>query len=71
MDAPAYLGAFALGGLVALAEMLARYRDEPFRAVCSWASAAYLLTNGGASCVALYVIKTADWRFGIADETAS
>jgi hypothetical protein len=66
VDAVLYLGAFALGSLVGFAELISRYRDEPFRAVTSPASAAYLLTNGGASCVALYIIKAAGWKFGAA-----
>jgi ABC-type phosphate/phosphonate transport system substrate-binding protein len=54
-----------------LAELISRYRDEPFRAVTSPASFAYLLTNGGASCIALYIIKVSDWTFGAATETGA
>lgn len=64
MDAILYLGVFCLGALVGLAELISRYRDEPFRAVTSIASTAYLLVNGGASCVALFIIKEAGWTFG-------
>jgi hypothetical protein len=44
--------AFALGALVALAELLARYTDEPFKAVRKAKSLGYLGVNGVASLAA-------------------
>lgn len=69
MDAVLYLGAFGLGALVGLTELISRYRDAPFRAATSGVGCAYLLTNGGVSTVALYIIKVSGWTFGTAAGT--
>lgn len=51
-----------LAGLIALAvsyvELLARYRDDPLRAVLSWPAFSYGLINGGAGLLAAWWIST-------------
>ncbi len=53
-----------LGALVAIAELVSRYRDEPGPALLSIPAIVYLAVNVGASLAALYLIKTFDWDFG-------
>lgn len=54
-----------IGSTVGLAELLGRYRDQPkalFSCTSSWV---YILLNGIASLVALYLAETLNWNFGI------
>jgi hypothetical protein len=65
-----WAAALALGAAVGLAELVTRYRDQPGalpRSVSFWV---YLLLNASASELAFALIKTFDWKFGIADGPA-
>ena len=59
-----YLLAVVLGCLVAIAELVSRYRDSPMTALASGPAAIYLGVNALASVAALVVIRIFDWRFG-------
>ncbi|PZF79621.1 hypothetical protein [Jiangella anatolica] len=56
--------ALALGALVAIAELVSRYRDDPLRAVWSLPAAAYVTVNAAASAAAFALIRAFDWTFG-------
>jgi hypothetical protein len=60
---PAFV-ACLLGGLLAIAELVARYRDDPAAAVLSWPAAVYVGVNAAAAGVALYTIHVFSWSFG-------
>ncbi|MGH3152825.1 MAG: hypothetical protein ACRDOB_19130 [Streptosporangiaceae bacterium] len=60
---PAFV-ACVLGALLAIAELVARYRDDPVAAVLSWPAAVYVGVNATAAGVALYVIHVFGWTFG-------
>jgi hypothetical protein len=60
---PAFV-ACLLGGLLAIAELVARYRDDPAAAVLSWPAAVYVGVNAAAAGVALYIIHVFSWTFG-------
>src|SRR5690348_11740510 len=47
-----------IGMLVAYAELLARYRDDPVRAVISWPAFSYALVNGAAGLLAAWWISS-------------
>lgn len=65
-----YLIVFLFGALVGIAELVSRYRDEPWKAIFSTAGLTYLLVNACAACFALYMIDIFGWDFGI-DEQSS
>lgn len=65
-----FAGAFTLGGLVGVGELLSRYRDEPWQAAFSWPGLAYVAINGAASALALYIVLSSGWTFGAAAELA-
>lgn len=54
-----------IGALIGLAELMARYRDAPFRAVRAPAAWFYVGLNAVACIAALALTKALDWRFGI------
>jgi uncharacterized membrane protein len=56
--------ACALGALLAVAELVARYRDDPAAAVLSLPAAVYVGVNAVAAGVALYLIHVFGWTFG-------
>jgi hypothetical protein len=56
--------ACSLGALLAVAELVARYRDDPAAAVLSWPAAVYVGVNAAAAGVALYLIRVFGWTFG-------
>ena len=60
---PAFV-ACVLGALLAIAELVARYRDDPAAAVLSWPAAVYVGVNATAAGIALYVIHVFRWTFG-------
>jgi gamma-glutamylcyclotransferase (GGCT)/AIG2-like uncharacterized protein YtfP len=60
---PAFV-ACVLGALLAIAELVARYRDDPAAAVLSWPAAVYVGVNATAAGMALYVIHVFGWTFG-------
>ncbi|HZZ89985.1 MAG TPA: hypothetical protein VFE13_16780 [Caulobacteraceae bacterium] len=47
-----------IGIVVAYAELLARYRDDPMRAVLSWPAFSYALVNGGAGLLAAWWLSS-------------
>jgi hypothetical protein len=51
-----YVLVFALGGLLGLTELLGRYTDAPMAALKSPGAFLFVLVNGFASAVALYLI---------------
>jgi hypothetical protein len=53
-----------LGALLAVTELVARYRDDPAGAVLSWPAAVYVGVNATAAGVALYLIHVFGWTFG-------
>jgi hypothetical protein len=62
----AELVAALLGGLLATAELISRYRDDPARAVWSVPAAVYVGVNAVASATALYLVRAFGWTFGVA-----
>ncbi len=59
-----YVLAGLLGSLLGVAELLARYRDRPWRLVSQGAAWFYVMLNAGASVVALVLIDIFGWNFG-------
>ncbi|MDQ3180177.1 MAG: hypothetical protein M3Q33_06625 [Acidobacteriota bacterium] len=59
--AASYLAAFILGSLFGIAELISRYRDEPKRALLSWAAFLYIFVNALASVFALNLIRVFGW----------
>ena len=59
----------ALGAAVGIGELVARYRDEPVKALRSWAAVIYVGVNMLASVAALATIHVFDW-FGATPPTA-
>jgi hypothetical protein len=57
-----------LGALVGFGELVARYRDAPFRAVRTASAALYVGLNAGAGMSALGLIEVFGWRFGVTDD---
>jgi hypothetical protein len=56
--------ASVLGVLLAVAELVARYRDDPAGAVLSLPAAVYLGVNAAGAGSALYLIHVFNWKFG-------
>lgn len=56
-----YSAACILGALFGLTELVSRYRDEPVRALWSWAALLYILINALASAFALNLIRVFGW----------
>jgi predicted transcriptional regulator len=54
-----------LGVLLAIAELVSRYRDDPATAVLSAPAAVYVIVNAGASAGALYLLHVFNWTFGL------
>lgn len=61
----------ALGSLVAVAELIARYRDDPAGALISLPAVLYVLVNAVAAIGALYLILEFGWTFGANTETVT
>ena len=59
--------AASIGTFVGFTELLARYRDTPFKAARSFSGITYLALNGIASVAALVLILALDLDFGIDD----
>jgi hypothetical protein len=51
-----YLAVFLLAALVAVAELVARYKDNPSRALLTGAAAGYVALNGVIGAIALYLL---------------
>jgi hypothetical protein len=56
------IAVFVLGALVGIGELVARYRDEPTRAITTRPAMLYVAVNGLASLFALVAIVTFNWR---------
>jgi hypothetical protein len=63
-----YEGVALAGGLVGLAELVSRYRDQPLSAVTSLPGLGYMAINALASLAALILIFTFDWQFGVSGD---
>ena len=59
-----FLAAGALGALVAIAELVSRYRDDPAAALISLPAVIYVGVNAAAAVGALYLIHAFNWSFG-------
>jgi hypothetical protein len=59
-----YLIAGGIGALTGVGELVARYRDNPSRALATWAALFYVVVNASASLAALGAIHTFGWKFG-------
>ena len=57
------LYAMAFAALVAVGELVSRYRDEPTRAVRSLAGVIYIGINAAAALLAWFLIQVFDWKF--------
>lgn len=66
-----YVAAGGLGLLVAVAELVSRYRDEPLPALLSVPAIVYLVVNILASLAALFLIGTFHWHFGTTGSSTS
>jgi hypothetical protein len=64
ITASSYLMACLLGALFGIAELVSRYRDEPRRALWTWAAFLYVFVNALASMGALNLIRVFDWISG-------
>ena len=60
-----YVVVAALGLLVATGELVSRYKDAPAGALRSGGAIFYMALNVAASVIALALIHTFDWRFGV------
>lgn len=65
----AYVIVLLLGGGVGLAELVSRYRDAPLRAIKTLPALLYIGINAAAAAIALLLIQTFGWTFGV--ETTS
>ena len=55
----------AIGLAAGATEIVAKYRDEPRRALSTQPAILYMLINAGASVIALFMIKELNWDFGV------
>ncbi len=60
-----------LGALVGVGELVARYRDRPHRALVQGPALLYLAINAAAAVVALILIRTFGWEFGLSAEAST
>jgi len=61
-----YLAVFVLAALVAVSELVARYKDNPTRALSSGPGIGYVALNGAIGIAALYLLKVfAPGAFGL------
>jgi hypothetical protein len=58
-----------LGILVAVAELVSRYRDDPWSSLASWPAGLYVVVNATASVSALLLIRAFGWDFGASGAT--
>ena len=66
-----YLVVVSIGGFVGTGELVARYRDDPARALRSLPAMLYVALNAGAAAAALALIQTFGWTFGADDGSAA
>ncbi len=60
-----YFAVAALGALIGLCELLARYRDEPRRAIVNVSAIIYILINTAAALLALLLLNVFKVDFGL------
>jgi len=62
----AYLWVLVIGLAVGLIELIGRYRDNPWRAIRTRWAIAYMVINGAAALLALYLLEVwrPEWVFG-------
>ena len=60
-----------IGLLVGTGELVARYRDAPFKVLLTWPSLLYLVLNAAAALAALGLMRAFDWNFGLADSATA
>ena len=65
---PDWIAVAALGALVGIGELIARYKDAPFRALLTSSAVMYVVINTAASIGALFLIRAFGWEFGIGSE---
>jgi len=65
-----YFAVALFGGLVGTGELIARYRDDPFRSLVSWYAGVYVGFNVLASIFALFLIHVFGLTFGMASTHA-
>lgn len=70
MTAVDFLVVIAIGGLVGVGELVARYRDSPGRALLAPSAWLYIAVNAASSAAALGLILAFGWTFGQTGEAA-
>ncbi|MFI6920250.1 hypothetical protein ACIBIZ_09860 [Nonomuraea spiralis] len=66
-----YAAVALIGAMVALAELVSRYRDDPSGALLSVPAALYLAVNAGGAVAALWMVTQFRWTFGAAGESVA
>jgi hypothetical protein len=64
-----YTAVALIGGGVGVGELVSRYRDQPLKALATFAAMGYVLINAAASAAALAAILTFGWTFGLDPQT--
>jgi hypothetical protein len=65
---PDWMAVAALGALVGIGELVARYSDAPFRALLTTSAVFYVVINAAAAVGALFLIRAFGWEFGIGSQ---
>jgi hypothetical protein len=65
---PDWIATGALGALVGIGELIARYKDAPFLALLTPSALLYIAINIAAALGALFLIRAFGWEFGIASQ---
>jgi serine/threonine protein kinase len=60
-----YVIVAAIGALVGVGELVARYRDAPVRALRNWSAGLYIALNAVAALAALFLFIKFDWKLGL------
>ena len=60
-----YVVVLVFGVGIGTAELVARYRDDPWDALGSGAARLYVALNGAAALLAYVLIVSFDWDFGV------
>jgi hypothetical protein len=60
--------AWAIGAAVAVGELVARYRDEPQRALVTWPALVYMGVNAVGAGIAFALVWAFDWKLGLSDD---
>ncbi|MGV9382221.1 hypothetical protein ACWDRB_40870 [Nonomuraea sp. NPDC003707] len=66
-----FLAVVLIGALVALAELVSRYRDNPAGALWSVPAAFYVAVNAGGAAAALWTVTQFGWTFGATGESVT